>query len=89
MENLTHVNEGTTEKVFIPVSAYEGHHAENEVGSIYECRFILSEVDQTYSRHKYKYLVAAPDYQTLLKAQKDPNTESCLHFLTELPKQDD
>ena len=87
---LTRTSEtGEQEYVFIPVHNYSNNFVENEIGSIHECRFILSEVDQTYSSYKYKYLVVAPDYQTLLKAQKDPNTEGCVHFLAELPKPND
>jgi hypothetical protein len=87
---LTRTSEtGEQEYIFIPVHNYSNDFVENEIGRIYECRFILSEVDQTYSNYKYKYLVVAPDYQTLLKAQKDPNTEGCVHLLTELPIQHD
>jgi hypothetical protein len=87
---LTRTSEtGEQEYIFIPVHNYSNDFVENEIGRIYECRFILSEVDQTYSNYKYKYLVVAPDYQTLLKAQKDPNTEGCIHLLTELPTQHD
>jgi hypothetical protein len=87
---LTRTSEtGEQEYIFIPVHNYSNDFVENEIGRIYECRFILSEVDQTYSNYKYKYLVVAPDYQTLLKAQKDPNTEGCIHLLTELPIQHD
>jgi hypothetical protein len=84
LSTLTRTSEtGEQEYVFIPVHDYLNDFVENEIGGIHECRFILSEVVQTYSN--YKYLIVAPNYPALLKSKKDPYTEGSVHFLTELP----
>ena len=85
MRNLTRSCGETEEKVFIPVSDYIDYSVSNEVGMIHECRFILAENKLVDPYHQSNYLIFAPDYQTLLSAQKDPYTDGCIHFLVELP----
>ena len=85
MSNLTRGCGETEEKVFIPVSDYIDYSVSNEVGMIHECRFILAENKLVDPYHQSNYLIFAPDYQTLLSAQKDPYTDGCIHFLVELP----